>query len=255
MAVPTVTPRSAQVRILATTATYPLLQDFAATYQRSGVILSLTSTVGNWQTVYRLLVAGEAPFALTAYLPADAHLWAAEVGQDGIAIIVHPGTTIPALTVGDLRLIFQGRITNWSMVGGPDLPVVVVSRETGADTRLVFESLVMDARRTTPGAELALSSQSVVDRVAVEPGAIGYVSMVYVDPRVRVVPLVPGEGLAPVLPTQDTVSQHTYPLRAPILVLGPTPPAEDSFYRDWFAWMQSADGQAVVGQHYGSLHP
>jgi phosphate transport system substrate-binding protein len=254
-AIPTATPQIIPVRLLATTATYPLLQDFAASYSTPGVLLALTSTTANWQTVYAALQAGEAPFALTSYLPPDTALWAAEVARDGIVIIVHPGSGVPALTLDDLRRVFQGRVTSWAELGGTDLPVIVVSREAGADTRLAFEALVMGGWRTSPGAELALSSQSVVERVAREPGAVGYVSLAYLDDRVNAVPLAAQPGSVPVLPTRATVSAGRYPLSIPILVVGLTPPAENSLYRRWFAWMQSAAGQRVAGQHYGTLSP
>jgi len=192
---------------------------------------------------------------LTTYLPPSVHLWAAPIGQDGIAIIIHRMNTIPALTVEQVRTLFQGRVTRWSQIGGPDLPVTVVSREAGADTRLAFDALVMGDRRITPGARLALSSQSMVEIVSSEPGAVGYVSMAFLNEQVRSVPVAPGAGMPPVPLTPETVSTGAYPLHTPILVVGPNPPAEDSIYRDWFAWMQSVAGQAVVGQRYGTLSP
>lgn len=255
VAAPTVTPYTVEVHILATTATYPLLQDLVAAYTRPGTLLAVNSAVADWETIYRRLLAGDAPFALTAYLPPGVHLWAAPIGQDGIAIVVHSTNTIPSLTTNDLRTIFQGRVVSWSQVGGPDLPVLVVSREAGSDTRLAFEALVMGDRQTTLGARLALSSQSMVEIVSSEPGAVGYVSMAYVNEQVRSVPITTGGDTPPVPLTRETVTADTYPLHTPILVVGPNPPAEDSIYRDWFAWMQSAAGQVVVGQRYGTLHP
>jgi phosphate transport system substrate-binding protein len=255
MVSPTATPQTVSVRILATTTTYSLLRDLAGAYQVPGTLLAVNSAEGSWNTIYTRLLAGEAPFALTTYLPPDANLWAAPVGQDGIAVIVHAANPVPSLTAEDLRLIFQGRIVAWTEVGGPDLPVTVVSREDGADTRLVFEALVMGQRRTTLTARLALSSASMVDLVATDPGAIGYVSMAQVDDRVRVVPVAAQAGDPPLRPTVESVSANTYPLRAPILLVGPEPPDQDSVYRDWFAWMQSDAGQAIVGRRHGALRP
>jgi phosphate transport system substrate-binding protein len=255
VAAPTVTPYTVEVRILATTATYPLLQDLLAVYTRPGTLLAVNSAVADWETIHGRLLAGDAPFALTTYLPQNIHLWVAQIGQDGIAIVVHSTNRVPSLTVEELRTIFQGRVARWSQVGGPDLPVTVVSREPGADTRLAFEALVMGDRRTTLGARLALSSQSIVEIVGSEPGAVGYVSMAFLNEQVRSVPIAAEGGGPPIPLTRETVSGDTYPLHTPILVVGPNPPAEDSIYRDWFSWMQSEAGQAVVGQRYGTLHP
>ncbi|MBI5961690.1 MAG: substrate-binding domain-containing protein [Chloroflexi bacterium] len=245
---PGVSPQVAQVRIMATTATDPLLQDFVMAYHPPGILFAVTRETASWQTVYAQVGAGEVPFGLTTYLPAEAGWWAAPIGQDGLAVIVHPSSPITALSIEQLRRLFQGQIISWAELGGPDVPVVLVSQEKGADSWLAFDSLVMGGRRTSLGARLALSGQSMVEMVSSEPGAVGYVSMAYLTPQVRAV-AVASEGEAIPL-TRETVNRKTYPLQTPILVIGRVPPAEDDPYHDWFAWMQSAAGQAVLERRY-----
>lgn len=253
MVTPTATPQTFSVRMLATTTTYSLLQNLAAGYSHPNVLLATNSAAANWETVFDQLTAGVVPFVLTTYVPSDANLWVAPIGQDGLALVVDTANPIAALTFDDLRAIYQGRITNWSELGGPDLPLTVVSREAGADTRLILEALVMEDRRTTLGARLALSGQSVLEIVGSTPGAIGYVSMAQVDHRVRVVPIAAAQNDPPVVPTPETVASGAYALRSEILIVGLQPPEEGSIYRDWFAWMQSEAGQAIVSQQYAPL--
>ena len=84
------------------------------------------------------------------------------------------------------------------------------------------------------------------------PGAIGYVSMAWTaNSRVRVVPVGRADGAR--VPTPDTVRAHLYPLRTPLLIVGPQAPAPDTIYYDWFTWMQSEAGQRIVAQHYGTM--
>ncbi len=257
IAQPTITPHIYSVRVLATTSTHVLLQDLTSDYTRSGVQLALEGVSLSWDTIYSQLQAGDAPYALTSYLPQGTNLWVAPIGQDGLAIVVHPSNTILSLSVNTLQLIYQGRVTTWSDIGGADdLPITVISREAGADARLTFETLVMGERHTTLNARLALSDSSVLNFVASIPGAIGYVSMGLLDNRVRAVPLLPAadtEGGDAVLPTPETVSAGHYPLVMPIVIVGLEPPPPDSIYRDWFAWMQSSAGQMVVTRHYGQM--
>lgn len=253
IAEPTLTPQTISVRILVTTSTAPLLRDLIAAYTPTGTVMVLDSVEAEWQTVYQQVQTGQAPFALVSFLPAESTLWAAPIGQDGLAIIVHPDNPVPALRVDDLRRIFQGRAVSWAAWGGPDAPIAVISRENGADSRLAFDALVMGGQATTPTARLALSSARVVELVASDPQAIGYVSMAFVDQRVRVVPVKAAQEEEAVLPTPQTVSQGRYPLRTPLLIVGAQPPDADSFYYRWFVWMQSAEGQAVIGRRYGML--
>ncbi|MCD4684385.1 MAG: substrate-binding domain-containing protein [Anaerolineae bacterium] len=252
---PTASPQAVHVRMLATTATYPLLQDCAAAYQPVGQLLAIDAAAAGWATIYARVQAGDVPYAFTTALAPETPLWATQIGWDGIAIIVHAALPITVLTRDELRLIYQGRTASWSALDAGNVPVTVVSREDGADTRLAFEALVMDGRRTTPGARLALSSASVVELVAETPGAVGYVSMSFADERVRVVALEDAAGGDAQLPTPETVSAGNYSLRVPVLVVGQVAPEPGSVYYEWFAWMQSQPGQMVIGARYGMVLP
>ena len=274
----TITPQIVPVRILATTATYPLLQEFVAEYHAPETLLAVDSAVVNWETIQaRLLVESDPAsgafddpaaaanlYALTSAHPSDIApslaLWSAPLGEDGIAILVHPTNPISALTLDDLRLIMAGEIANWATVGGPDVPVAVVSREAGSATRLAFDALVMAGQQPVGGARLALSSARVVEIVARLPGSIGYVSMGWLRDQahhteVRVVPLATDADSSAVLPDPTTVSAETYPLHMPVRVVGLVPPEPGSAIYNWFAWMQSGAGQQIVGRRYGSFSP
>lgn len=248
---PTATPQVMSVRIMATTTAYPLLQDFAAGFDQPGVRLSFTGQPASWDAIYSQMLANVTPYALTSYVPEDVPLWVAPIGLDALVLVVNPANTVPGLSFDDLRSIFQGRVVSWSELGGPDLPVTVISREDGADTRLVFEQIVMGPRHTTLAARLALSGSGVLDIVASTPGAIGYVGLEQLDSRVRAVALA-AEGGGPLLPTREAIDSGQYPLLMPIQIVGLEPPEEGSFYRDWFAWMQSDAGQALVRSRYSA---
>lgn len=238
----------AQVRIMATTAADPLLHDFVVAYHPPGLTLAVTHKTASWQAVYAQVRTGEVSFALTTALPTEAGWWVAPIGQDGLAIIVHPSSPISALSIRDLRRLFQGQIVSWADLGGPDVPVVLVSQESGSDSRLAFDTLVMGGRRTNLAARLALSGQRVIEMVSSDPGAVGYVSMAFLSPQVKAV-AVADQG-DPIPLTRATVNGQTYPLITPISIIGRVPPDDESQYRDWFAWMQSAAGQAVLEDRY-----
>jgi len=54
--------------------------------------------------------------------------------RDRIAVVAHAQVTVHNVTEDQLRGIFEGDITNWSQLGGPDRPLVVVvpSQESAA---------------------------------------------------------------------------------------------------------------------------
>ncbi len=251
---PAATPDVLSLHILTTPATATLIQELAAEYAPRGAVVNLRSVTQNWNAIAEQLLAGQAVYALTTYLPPTAGLWTAPIGYDALAIIVPASLPIDTLTLDQVRRLFLGQIASWDEVGGPDTPVTVVVQAPEADASQVFQSQVMHGQRVTLAARLALSNASMVELVAQTPGAIGYVSMSGLGEGIRAVPLRTKDGPAVEL-TAQTVTQGEYPLRTPILVSGLSAPDPGSAFYAWFAWMQSAEGQAVISRQYGALRP
>ena len=71
-------------------------------------------------------------------------LAAIPIAKDAIAIVV--GQENPfrkGLTQEQIKDIFQGKITNWSQVGGKDVPIKVVNRPAISGTYQTFQALVL----------------------------------------------------------------------------------------------------------------
>ncbi len=244
------TPELVSLRLLADSATAPLLRELAASYRPSRTVIAWNIQVGEFSTLLDWLKAGEAPYALTHYLPstgmAASPLWTAPIGQDGIAFVINPGNPTTTLTLGQLRSILQGRVDNWKALGGADLPLTVIAQSDGSGAAILIQSIVLGDRQVTRTARLATTAQAVIAMVAAEPGAIGYISMGLLTGNVRAIAI---EGI---LPTPDAVAANQYPIRAPLVFAGPRPP-EDDVYRAFFAWAQSPDGQTVVRRRFAGL--
>lgn len=109
------------------------------------------------------------------------------VAVDAIVPIVNPKNSLKNLSLDDLRKIYKGEIKNWKEVGGPDAPIVLVSRDTSSGTFETWESLVMKNQRVSPRALLQSSNGTVVQTVSRNPNAIGYVGLGYVVPIIKAV--------------------------------------------------------------------
>lgn len=141
-------------------------------------------------------------------------LTAIPVALDGIAVIVSPGAGVDNLRLDDVRAIFTGEVTNWSEIGGADLPISCIGRESGSGTRDGFESVtgtddacVLDQELTSTGA--------VITAVSSSSNAIGYVSLSAVETNesVRVVTI---DGIAC---TEQTVIDGSYPIQRPFVLV------------------------------------
>ncbi len=233
------------LRLYATTAAIPLLDDLTSHYTETHPNVSFETTTGNFQTMMEQFSQTKEGYLLSNHLPDDSSMLAWPIGQDGIAVITHPKNAIDNLTSEQLRSIYLGHIGRWSEIGGIDSPLTILSREDGSSTRAEFEKLLLGERLTTQSAQIAPSSAAMMSSVAAIPNSIGYVSMSYVDSSVKVLSI---DGVEP---TSKTVYDNTYPLRSNLYIVGLSEP--QNVYRDFVGWIQGPDGQRIVGLHYAPL--
>lgn len=134
------------------------------------------------------------------------------VALDGIAVIVHPRNPVKELSVEQIREIYTGRLTNWKELGGPDLAIVAISRDTNSGTYETFEALVMNKEKMAERTEYVGSNGAVRQRVQSTPAAIGYVGLGFVDKTVKAVKV---EGVEA---TPATVVSGQYPIARPLFL-------------------------------------
>jgi len=174
------------------------------------------------------------------------------IALDALAVIVHAGNQLNALTVAQLRDIFSGKLTRWSQLGGPDLPIAVIARDTNSGTFDTFCTLVMGIGDTAKCADamkaaspkMFESSEDLSDNVAANPAALGFVGAAY-QRSAKAVPVGLSCGLS-VRPGTFNIKADEYPLsRRLYLYSHPTRPATPEAAA-FLAFAQTADGQTAV---------
>ena len=142
------------------------------------------------------------------------------VAMDGLPILVHPSNPLKGLTVEQVRDIYLGKITNWKELGGPDMQIVAISRDTNSGTYETFEKKVMTYHaggekvkgKIMSGCEYVGSNGAVRQRVQSTPAAIGYAGLGFVDRTVKALLINDIE------PNLDTVSSGVYPIARPLFM-------------------------------------
>jgi len=134
------------------------------------------------------------------------------VALDGIAMIVHPGNPLKNITMAQVKDIYTGKITNWKELGGPDVKIVMISRDTNSGTYETFEGLVMKKEKIVEGCEYVGSNGAVRGRVQSTPAAIGYVGIGFLDKSVKAVTV---NG---VYPTKKSIASGKYPIARPLFM-------------------------------------
>ena len=169
------------------------------------------------------------------------------MARDGLAIIVNPVNPVAELSMEQIRKIFTGEYANWKDVGGPDLPVIVLSRESSSGTFVFFQEFVLNKADYTPKARLLAGTSAIVQSVAADQGAIAYVGLAFAleaKATVKMVPVKSSDGAPAFLPSDETVSAGQYPVARPLYLY--TNGSSSSEVKSFVDFCLSDVGQKIV---------
>jgi phosphate transport system substrate-binding protein len=107
------------------------------------------------------------------------------VANDAIVPVVHPKNKVKNLSIDQLSQIYQGKITNWKELGGEDLKIVVISRDSSSGTFESWDHFVMKKSKVAPKAQMLASNGAIVTAVAKNRYAISYLGIGYVNKSVK----------------------------------------------------------------------
>ena len=160
------------------------------------------------------------------------------IAIDGIAVIVNNANPVKDLTKEQLVGIYTGKITNWSMVGGKDMPIVVIGREASSGTRGAFEEILKVEEQCKYGQEKN-ETGAVKTSVATTENAIGYVSLDVIDDTVSLL------SLGGVSATEENIVAGNYFLSRPFVMATKTG-AETETTQLFLEFVMSEKGQEIV---------
>ena len=104
------------------------------------------------------------------------------IAIDSLVIITNPENPVKEITKEQLAGIYSGQITNWSEIGGEDLPIKVIQRQSGSGTRSVFEEAIFGENKpatAAPSEVVADDNNVAAQMVNEDPGAIGFVGYAF----------------------------------------------------------------------------
>jgi phosphate transport system substrate-binding protein len=146
------------------------------------------------------------------------------VALDAIAVVVHPSNPVSGLTLEQISAVYTGRIPRWTGIGGDDLPIVLLSRESNSGTYVYFlEQVIRLGRKDSkdlfsPETLLMPSSEGISTEVRQNPNAIGYDGLGYVTVGQKAIGIARRPGGPYVLPSAATVIDGSYPVSRPLFM-------------------------------------
>ena len=170
-------------------ALLPLVKDAAAAFKKDNKNVAISLNAGGSGTGLKQVADGSVDMG-NSDVPAETKLAKdkAEKLQDHkvcvmtVATIVNNdiGKVVKSLTAKQLQDVFTAKVTNWKDLGGPDEAIVLVTRPKTSGTRALFKQYALGGSEEAENKSLQTDDSGLlVQSVAQNPGAIGYVALPY----------------------------------------------------------------------------
>ncbi|MFJ3962875.1 phosphate ABC transporter substrate-binding protein [Streptomyces sp. NPDC090036] len=174
-----------------------------------------------------------------------------QIGADAVGIIITKEVAdggVKNLTKEQVKGLFEGKITNWSQVGGPDLKVFVYDKEPGRGTREVLDKFVYGKGK--PPLPPQSDNYAVVggnletrNKLKSTKGSIAPLSTGFVEGHDDLV-AVPLDGVAPTL---ENVASSKYPMTRPLFVITDGQP--QGAVKEYIDYLLAPEGQKLLPVH------
>lgn len=266
------------------TAMQPVLAELTSAFQQQHPHVVFDLRGGGSELGETQIRSGQVDLAASTLLPRDdeqEQIQRIPIGLDGLVVIVNEQQSLESLTSEQLQAIFAGDVLNWSSIEqgrvDPSVPtaaeetsqaeedstdgeavavaledeILLVSREGGSGSRIVFEERIMQDAPVSLTAVVMPTSADVVDYVASRPSAIGYVSAAYLTESGVNSERVQSIAVDGLLPSDRTLRDQSYLLVQPLYLLMQTEP--DEWVRQFVDFALSPAGQSIVSRYHTRL--
>jgi phosphate transport system substrate-binding protein len=208
--------------IKGSTTVLPIAQKAVEAYMKANPDVSISLSGGGSSNGIKAIIDGSTDIANASRFIKDKEVKMAvekgvypvpyAIAYDSIIPVVHPSNPMTNITLDQLKAIYMGEITNFKELGGPDLKIVVCSRDTSSGTYETWEGKVLKGERVTPRAQIMASNGAIVQAVSNNKYAIGYIGIGYVNSSVK------GLTVNGIQGTNETTLNGTYPISRPLFM-------------------------------------
>jgi phosphate transport system substrate-binding protein len=232
-----------------------LMSNLAEAYMKAHPDVSVAVTGGGSGTGIAALINGTTDIcaASRAFKPEEVKLaeskkiepTAVTIGLDGISVMVNKKNPVSELTLEQLRKIYTGEFTRWSEVGGPDQPILVLSRESNSGTYVYFQEHVLEKSDYANTVQLMPSTAAICQSLTEDVNAIGYGGVAYAEHAdVKTIKVKKDADSPAVAPSEATVLDGSYPISRPLFLYTDGAPTGD--VKAVVDFCLSMEGQKIV---------
>jgi len=152
--------------------------------------------------------------------------------RDAVAFAVQQSSPVQSVSSSQVRDIYGGSLTDWSALGGPAGPIVLLDRDPDEPMRSLVLLKLLDGRPVQARTTVLTKAIDMVTTMASLPDALGYTTLALLHIQdhtdVRVLAL---DG---VVPGRESVTSGAYPWQLTYsLINRPNPSVTAQRFLDW----------------------
>jgi len=164
------------------------------------------------------------------------------LSRDGLVIATHSSVDIPGLSTEQVRGIYRGDYSNWTELGGPDLPITILDRNEDESAKIVLRQFVLGKDlKITPKAVNLYYEPDMIDGLQSTVGAIGYFSLGYGLSQDVPVHYLSLDGVDP---TVENIKNGSYKVVRPLGIV--TAGDANESIQKFVQWSSSAAASALI---------
>jgi len=222
-------------------------------YNKAKELVSHTKTHESFQR----LLSGEVDLIFSVPISEEQQKMADETGvtlksvpvaKEGFVFVVNADNPVDSLTTQQIKDIYSGKITNWSELGGNDLPILAYQRNTDSGSQNYMTEFMGDTPLKKPESKyIAVGMGGLIDAIATydnSEGAIGYSVYSYAAQMYANANQVKFIAVDGVEPTKATMADESYPLSSCTYIIYPDNADKNTI--DFVNWAVSEEGQEAV---------
>ena len=174
------------------------------------------------------------------------------IGEDAVALIVSKDVWeggVKNLTKEQVRSLYEGKVSNWKQIGGPDQRVAFFNKEPGRGTWEVFTHWLYGDSKKAPQVSLPEvgGNEETRNKVASTRGAISQLSASWADGKTVFALGIRSDSGDTIRPTPAKIANHTYPMSRPLFLLTNGAPKAEA--KNFIDFLLSLRGQELVRKH------
>jgi phosphate transport system substrate-binding protein len=166
-----------------------------------------------------------------------------KAAKDGLSMYVHESNPVKTLSLPQVKAIYQGKITNWKELGGPDAKIIVYGRENNSGTYVFFKDNVLGGGDFLPSMLSMPGTAAVVNAVSKDKNGIGFGGAAYAK-GIHIVPLKKDDKSPAIEPTAENIKSGAYPLSRFLYLYTANRPT--GAVKEYIDWILSPEGQALA---------